>query len=98
MNRVNQLVICKDYYKTEEYFKNAVKDAIFLLLEAEYIMTVKYDDKSLGYVVIEYEYSNPEFGAPMPYWLSPDEFYSVVWDNERKENYNENDDYEVYIN
>lgn len=98
MNRVNNLVLCKEYYKTEEDFKNAVKDAIFLLLEAEYIMTVKYDEKGLGIITIEYEYNKPEFGCPMPHWLSPDEFNSVVWDDEREENYNENDDYEVYIN
>lgn len=97
MNRVNNLVLCKEYYKTEEDFKNAVKDAIFLLLEAEYIMTVKYEEKGLGIVTIEYEYSNPEFGAPMPYWLSPDEFYSVVWDDEREGNDCENDGYDGFI-
>ena len=54
-----------------------------LLLDAEYIMTVKYDEKGFGIVSIEYQYHNEEYGTPLPYWLSPEEFESVVWDDER---------------
>lgn len=82
MNKVNQIVICRHKYDSQEEFKNAIKDAIILLLNAEYIMTVKYDDKGLGIVVIDYNYSEQEFGDAYPYWLMPDEWESVVWNDE----------------
>lgn len=86
MNRTNSLVICRDNYKTKEDFENAIRDAVMLLLDAEYIMTVKYDEKGFGIVAIEYQYDNEEYGTPLPYWLSPEEFESVVWDDERDTN------------
>ena len=50
-----------------------------LLLNAEYIMTVKYDDKELGIIMIEYEHANQEYGCAYPYWLYPDEEESVKY-------------------
>lgn len=81
MNRVNQLTVCKDDYKTKEEFENAIKDAIMLLLNNNYIMTVKYDDcdKELGVIVIEYNYADLEYGAAYPHWLYPYEEESVVY-------------------
>ena len=75
MNKVNQLTICKEDYSSYKEFKNAVKRAIMVLLENDYIMTVKYDDrdKEMGIVVINYDYANEEFGGALPYWLLPDE-------------------------
>ena len=57
MNDINSIVICKDNFSTQEEFENEIKKAIMLLLNNDYIMTVKYDanDKKLGAVVIEYE-------------------------------------------
>ena len=71
MSKVNDITICRDKYKTREDFENAIKTAVMLLLEAEYVMTVRYDEKGLGIVVIEYSYENREFGCPYPYWLDP---------------------------
>ena len=73
MNSVNNLVICKDNFKDDNAFKNEVANAIMLLLNNDYIMTVKYDvnDKGAGVVVIEYEASDESWGCPYPYWLSP---------------------------
>ena len=76
---VNEIVICKDDYKTKEEFESAIKDAIMVLLNNNYIMTVRYDEKALGIVAIEYNYQNQEYGCHYPYWLSPEEFESVVW-------------------
>lgn len=86
-NEVNQIVICKSNFKSTEEFENAVKDAIMVLLNNDYIMTVEYDvrDKELGNVVIEFNYAEKEFGCDYPYWLSPEEWESVVWDNEKNE-------------
>lgn len=73
MNKVNEIIICRETYSSEEDFRNAIKDAVMVLLENDYIMTVSYDDKGLGMVKIDYEVSEQEFGAPYPYWLTPDE-------------------------
>ena len=81
MNKVNQLVICKEDYKDYEDFKNAIKDAVMILLDNNYIMTLKYDanDKNMGIVVIEFNYANQEYGDRYPSWLYPEEEDSVVW-------------------
>lgn len=85
MNKVNSIVICKDKYNSEEEFENAIRDAIILLLNAEYVMTVRYDEKGLGIVVIDYNYDNREFGDAYPYWLMPEEWESVIWNDERED-------------
>lgn len=73
-NDVNSLVVCRDDYHTNEEFEDALKKAIFVLLDNGYIMTVKYDDgKDLGIVAIDYEYANEEFGCRYPHWLLPEE-------------------------
>lgn len=79
MNNVNQLVVCKEDYNSKEEFENAIKEAIMVLLNNNYIMTVKYDDRVFGIVLIEFEHNNIEWGCPHPYWLSPEEFDSVTW-------------------
>ena len=85
MNKVNELVICRDKYKSQEEFENAIRDAVMLLLNAEYVMTVRYDEKGFGIVVINYNYSEQEFGDAYPYWLMPEEWESVVWNDERED-------------
>ena len=82
MHKVNRIVIEKENYETYEEFEDAIKAAVMVLLNANYIMTVKYDDKGLGIVCIDYEHDNPEYGSPLPYWLSPEEADSVVWDGD----------------
>lgn len=82
MKKVNQLVICKDNYDDLFEFESALQNAIMLLLNAGYIMTVRYDEPSLGVVVIEYEHDDISYGCPYPYWLSPEEYESVAWDDE----------------
>lgn len=84
MEEVNRIVIDKENYSSETEFENEIKKAIKMLLDAKYIMTVKYDanDKKMGIVVIDYEYANQEFGCRYPHWLSPEEYESVRWDNE----------------
>ena len=71
MSKVNDITICRDKYKTREDFENAIKSAVMLLLDAEYVMTVRYDDKPSGIVVIDYSHADREFGYPYPYWLDP---------------------------
>ena len=73
MNKVNNLVLCRDEYKNQEEFENELKKTIMLLLDAGYIMTVKYDEKGMGIIAIDYDYANQEYGCPYPHWLTPEE-------------------------
>lgn len=81
MNETNQIVICKDNYDSEQNFHNAIKDAVMLLLANDYIMTVRYDEKGLGIVVIEYDHGE-SCGGRYPYWLTADEALSVAWEDD----------------
>lgn len=70
---VNTIVVCKNKYNTQEEFENAIKRAILVLLENDYIMTVRYDEKGLGIVCIDYDYADQSLGDTYPYWLSPED-------------------------
>ena len=85
MNDVNRLVICKDNHGSQEDFENAIRDAVMMLLNNRYIMTVQYDDPGLGIVCIDYNYDDESWGCEYPYWLSPEEYDSVIWDESRDE-------------
>lgn len=78
MNNTNEIVICRDEYKSKEDFENAIKDAIMALLNNNYIMTVRWDEKGFGIVAIDFNHDNQEYGCDYPYWLSPEEIESVV--------------------
>ena len=80
MSDVNTIVVCRDTYKTQEDFENAIKKVVMVLLENNYIMTVRYDEPGLGIVSIEYNYDDQS--SNYPYWLSPTEWETVVWDDE----------------
>ena len=84
MKDVNMIVFDRDTYSSEAEFENEIKKAVMMLLNAGYIVTVKYDanDKGMGIVRIDYNYAEQEYGAHYPHWLSPEEFESVIWDNE----------------
>ena len=86
MKKVNELVICKEDYDSVEEFENAVKEAVFVLLNNNYIMTVKYDanDKALGIVAIHYCYAEKEYGDYYPTWLLPEEEESIVYREDMK--------------
>lgn len=83
---MSRIVFDRDNYSSESEFENEIKKAIKVLLDAGYIMTVKYDagDKKMGIVVVDYSYQNQELGCRYPYWLSPEEFESVIWDDEKE--------------
>lgn len=82
MSKVNSIVICRNKYDSQEEFENAIKDAVMVLLDNDYIMTVRYDEKGLGIVAIEYNYGDQTFGDAYPYWLTPEEWESVLWQDE----------------
>ena len=85
MRDVNEITILRDEYPSQEEFENAIKKAVMVLLDNNYIMTVRYDDKGLGIVVIEYNPKDQLLGAEYPYWLSVEEFESVCYANDNEE-------------
>lgn len=82
MKDVNRITVCKDNYKSQEEFENAIKDAIMVLLNNGYIMVVKYDEPGLGIVTIDYNPDNQEYGCLYPHWLSLDEFESIAFNEQ----------------
>jgi hypothetical protein len=78
----NVLEISRRDYDTKEDFANAVRDAVMVLLNNHYIMTVEDDGEV---VVITYNYADSKYGCDYPYWLSPDEYASVEEDEEENE-------------
>lgn len=79
MNNVNSIVICKEDYKTQEDFENAIKKAMMVLLDNNYIMTVRYDEPGLGIVVIDFDSSDRNLGGVYPYWLTAGQWESVAF-------------------
>lgn len=79
----NSIVFCKDKYETETDWELAIGNAVMMLLNADYIMTVRYDEKGLGIVVIEFEHDD-RYGGAYPYWLEPEEIEQVVFNDERE--------------
>lgn len=74
-NFVNRLTICRDNYKSEEEFRNAINTSVNLLIDAEYVLVIQYDEKGLGIVTIDYSYADKSLGAPYPIWGIEDEQY-----------------------
>lgn len=83
MKDVNSIAICRDNYSTREEWENAIKAMVIALLENRQIMTVCYDEPGLGIVRIEFNPDRQEWGCHYPYWLSPYEEESIVYDDER---------------
>ena len=82
--KYNEIVICKSNFNSNEEFENAIKRAVMVLLENNYIMTIEYDEPGLGIVWIKYEDSDESLGGSYPVWLSPEEYDSIIWDTERE--------------
>ena len=80
MNKVNELVICKKDFETKEEFKQRLTEAITVLLESEYICTVRVEENDI--IVIRYDYDDKVYGSPYPYWLTPEQVESIPLDDD----------------
>ena len=85
MNKVNEITICRDKFRNQNEFENAIKNAVLCLLENDYVMTIDWSERVMGHVWIKFNYNEQEYGCDYPYWLSPDEADSVITDEEREE-------------
>ena len=88
MKEVNRIVVCRDKYKSQEEFENAIKKAVMVLLDNEYIMTVRYDEKGLKIVAVDYNTSRQDWGDDYPYWLSPEEIEKALCPDDEEESEN----------
>ena len=86
MKNTNNIAICRDNYSSREEWEDAIKKMVVNLLDNRQIMTVRYDDPGLGIVVIEFNSDKQEWGCHYPYWLSPEEEESVIYDESRNTN------------
>lgn len=85
MRNTNSIVICRDNYSTREEWEAAIGRMVMELLNNRQIMTVRYDEPGLGIVDIEFNSDRQEWGDDYPYWLSPTEAESIVYDDERED-------------
>lgn len=74
---MNNITLSQKNYATEEEFFNAISAAVKVLLQAGYIMTVRYDEPGLGIVCIEFDHDERSLGGAYPYWLLPEEIEQV---------------------
>ena len=86
MKDVNSISIDRDNFASREEWEDAVKRIIFSLLENDQIMTVSAPEFCMGLVEIEFNPNKLEWGVHYPYWLSPTEEESVVYDEDREDN------------
>lgn len=77
MRKTNEIVICRDEYDNQHDFEEMIKNAVMLLLNNDYIATIRYDEKGLGIVAIEYDHNDASYGSYYPYWLLPEEIEQV---------------------
>lgn len=83
MKDINSIAICRENYSTREEWEAAIGRMVMELLNNRQIVVARYDEPGLGIVDIEFNPDWQELGAHYPYWLSPIEAGSVVYDNER---------------
>jgi hypothetical protein len=79
MSKVNTITFCKSSYNDEIEWEMAIESTVTMLLRADYIMTVRNEEKGLGIVSIDFETDKKEDGGAYPYWLEPEEVECVVW-------------------
>lgn len=86
MKDTSKICIDRDNFSSREEWEDATKRIIFSLLENRQIMTVSAAEFGMGLVDIEFNPNKPEWGCHMPYWLSPREEESVIYDDDREDN------------
>ena len=70
-NRYNTLIISREYYRTDDEFNLAIGEAISMLQKNDYLMEIPRREGNM--VIIHYNYPAPEFGTPIPIWLTSEE-------------------------
>lgn len=74
-NLPQRLVFSVDEYGTSDEMWASIMKFIKILLDNRNLMTVKMEE--YGIINIEYSYADESMGTPMPYWMTPDDAWSV---------------------
>ena len=85
MRDINSISICRDNFSNRQEWEDAIKRMVLALLENRQIMTIRCDEPAFGIVDIEFNPDEQEWGCKYPYWLSPKEEESVIYDEQREE-------------
>ena len=78
MNRVNQYVLDRDNFSSDEEFANHVGQILFNFAKDGYIATFRYED--MGIYIIEYNHADQSLDSPYPYWLTPEEEERIYYE------------------
>lgn len=74
--RHEQIVFCKDDYNGDkDKLFQVITTQVRILLDAGYLVIVRYDEPELGIVVVEFEHNEylDPWGAAYPVWMTEDE-------------------------
>lgn len=80
-NCYNSLTIFKENYSNKEEYYMAIANTIITLLNNKYNI-ISLSEIPNSFVVFQYNYAEPEMGAPYPTWISQD-------DDKEIKNYND---------
>lgn len=83
MHQVNSIYFDPDNYESEYLMWDDITEMMRILCKNDHIIVVRQDE--FGQVFLDFETANRELGAPFPFWLSPEEEESVVWDDAEDE-------------
>lgn len=83
-NGMNCLTMCRSRYKSDEEWWRAVKDITEALLKAGNNVSIRYEEPSIGIIVIEFADDDLSLGGPRPVWLTPEQ-EELLYDAAREE-------------
>lgn len=78
--KYQKIEFAKKEKETKEDFFNKIGEQLKLLLDADYIAVVRYDEPGLGIVIIEYEHDDNlvHWGCNRPMWVTPEEMEEII--------------------
>ena len=83
MHQVNSIYFDPQKYESDYEMWSDVTEVMRVLCKNDHIIVVNQDE--FGQVFLDFESADRELGAPFPFWLSPEEEESVVWDSEEED-------------
>lgn len=77
MNKVNEIIICRDSFDSQEEFEQNILDTTMALLKNNYIIVTNWEESGLGILRLEFNYNTKEYGDIYPYWLTVEQAESI---------------------
>lgn len=82
-----QIAFDRDLYANEQEMWTEVQKLLAVLCNADYKAVVRWDDRGVGILVVEFGYNDPELGSTLV-WLKDDE-YIVSYKDKGSEDYDD---------